>query len=228
MIRNHPLPVENGRARTPKRKMEDMEVPEPIETPHAVNGGQPSQPSVTPSPQQRPMKRVRYTEPPIWARSVTGRTRNPSGLSNVKRPVNGKHVDRIVKTEPPNGHHQMGTAPPKQLSQAAQVGSSVAGLLGPWEPSITGIRPYEEITKAVADWLFLNVVSRPDAGELASRGVEVEIEAKLGQLIHKDTNERFELPVVTECILSEKARVSFVSSMTEVGFCPGTVSFNRY
>jgi hypothetical protein len=228
MTITHPPSVENGRAQTPKRKMEDREVSEPIGTPHIVNGGQLSQPSVTPSPQQPSRKRIRYTEPPIWARSVTGRTKNLSGLSNVKPPVNGKQVDRIVRAEPPNGHHQIASAPPKQLSQAAKVDSNVAGLLGPWEPSITGIRPYEEITKAVADWLFVHVVSRPDAGELASRGVEVEIEAKLGQLIHKDTNERFELPVVTECILSEKARVSFVSSMTEVGFYFSTACFNRY
>ena len=225
MTITHPPPIENGRSRTPKRKMEDREVSEPIGTPHTMNGGQPSQPSVTPSPQQPARKRIRYTEPPVWARSVTGRTKNLSNLSNVTRPVNGKQVDKIVKTEQPNGHHQIATAPPKQLPQAATADSNVAELLGPWEPSITGIRPYEEITKAVADWLFVHVVSRPDAGELASRGVEVEIEAKLGQLIHKDTNERFELPVVTECILSEKARVSFVSSMTEVSFYSNTASF---
>jgi mRNA capping enzyme, beta chain len=72
------------------------------------------------------------------------------------------------------------------------------------------------MTKLVADFLYLKVVSRGDLGELASRGVEIEIEAKLGQLIDKDTNERYSLPVISECILAENARLGFRSSMTEV------------
>jgi polynucleotide 5'-triphosphatase len=68
----------------------------------------------------------------------------------------------------------------------------------------------------VADFLYMNVVSRDDIGELSSRGIEVEIEAKLGQLIDKDTNERYRLPVMSECLLAENQRVSFRSSMTEV------------
>jgi hypothetical protein len=96
------------------------------------------------------------------------------------------------------------------------VGSSSGGPLGQWEPSITGQQPYEEVSKIVADWLFVHVVNRADAGELSSRGVEVEIEAKLGQLIDKDINQRFFLPVQSECILQDKGRTGFRSSMTEV------------
>jgi hypothetical protein len=72
------------------------------------------------------------------------------------------------------------------------------------------------MTKLVADFIYLNVLNRGDLGELASRGVEIEIEAKLGQLINKETNERYELPVKSECILADSARVGFRSSMTEV------------
>ena len=72
------------------------------------------------------------------------------------------------------------------------------------------------MTKLVADFLFLHVVNRNDMGELASRGVEVEIEAKLGQLIDKDSRQRYQLPVRSECILMDNNRVSFVSSMTQV------------
>jgi hypothetical protein len=89
-------------------------------------------------------------------------------------------------------------------------------ILGPWEKSITGKKPFEQMTKIVADWLYVNVVSRNDLGELASRGVEVEIEAKIGQLIDKDTNQRFTLPVLSECLLAENPRIGFKSSMTEV------------
>jgi hypothetical protein len=89
-------------------------------------------------------------------------------------------------------------------------------ILGPWEKSITGKKPFEQMTKIVADWLYVNVVSRNDLGELASRGVEVEIEAKIGQLIDKDTNQRFTLPVLSECLVAENPRIGFKSSMTEV------------
>jgi polynucleotide 5'-triphosphatase len=118
-----------------------------------------------------------------------------------------------VKAEPTNGHHRPGAARPSPVPQVEFRGD---GPLGPWEPSITGFRPFEEVSKLVADWLFVQVVTRADAGELASRGVQIEIEAKLGQLIHKDTNERFYLPVQSECILADSRQITFRSSMTEV------------
>ena len=89
-------------------------------------------------------------------------------------------------------------------------------VLGPWEHSITGDLVSQQMTKLVADFFFLNVVQRDDLGELASRGVEIEIEAKLGQLIDQDTNVRYFLPVRSECILAENSRLRFESSMTEV------------
>jgi len=91
-----------------------------------------------------------------------------------------------------------------------------SALLGPWEESIMGNKPYDMMTKVVADFLYTNVVSRSDLGELGSRGVEIEIEAKLGQLIDRETNDRYFLPVLSECILNGNVRVGFKSSMTEV------------
>jgi hypothetical protein len=120
-----------------------------------------------------------------------------------------------VKTGIVNGHRQAAPAAARPAS-VAQLEFGRDGPLGPWEPSIIGYRPYEEVPKRVADWLFHQVVTRLDAGELASRGVEIEIEAKLGQLIDKGTNERFRLPIESECILSNTAKVLFKSSMTEV------------
>jgi polynucleotide 5'-triphosphatase len=97
------------------------------------------------------------------------------------------------------------------------IDSHPSMLLGPWEQSITGVKPTEQLITQVADFLFMHVVSRNDLGELSSRGVEIEIEAKLGQLISSDTNERLNLPVTTECIIAEGQRmVGFRSAMTEV------------
>ena len=39
--------------------------------------------------------------------------------------------------------------------------------------------------------------------------VEIEIEAKLGHIVDKETNERYRLPVKTECVLMENSRVGF-------------------
>ncbi len=81
---------------------------------------------------------------------------------------------------------------------------------------MTGEKPFEDLCRKVADFLFLNVVSNRDMGEIESRGVEFEIEAKLGMLIDRDTNQRVVLPVATECVLGETGRITFRSSMTEV------------
>jgi polynucleotide 5'-triphosphatase len=88
--------------------------------------------------------------------------------------------------------------------------------LGAWEQSIQNCLPQDEISKIVADWLFRVVANREDAGELASRGVEVEVEAKFGQIIDKDTNDRIRYPIQSECVLIESNRTIFRSSMTEV------------
>lgn len=83
----------------------------------------------------------------------------------------------------------------------------------------------EESSRALADWLFIQVVNRPDMNELASHGIEIEIEAKLGQLIDPDTHNRLALPTQSECVLAEggqgpagsrMVRWGFSSSMTEV------------
>jgi polynucleotide 5'-triphosphatase len=181
-----------------------------------INGAQHAQPS---SPQQPPKKRIRYTDPPIWAQSVRSKgialvNRGPMKL-NGKQPATSVQPQNIPApaVRETNGNRQPSPAIirhiPPEVPHASQ-------LLGPWEESITGKKPFEQMTKVVADFLYMNVVSRDDFGELSSRGIEVEIEAKLGQLINKDTNERYQLPVQSECVLVQDQRVSFRSSMTEV------------
>ena len=222
MTESQAQPVPNGQIEAPKRKRESSETVSPhTASPHVANDSQPINTS-TPSPQHPVRKRRRYHEPPIWAQSFVehAKAKERAGVSpNAKQPVNGKQPDRPVNVEVVNGHHQVAPAAarPPLVAQAEFRGD---GPIGPWEPSIIGYRPYEEVPKRVADWLFHQVVTRPDARELASRGVEIEIEAKLGQLIAKDTNERFRLPVESECVLTNTGKVSFKSSMTEVRRMP--------
>jgi polynucleotide 5'-triphosphatase len=121
----------------------------------------------------------------------------------------------LVKAET-DGNRQVTPAATRQSTSEVSDEPNPSLLLGPWEWSITGHKVSQEMTKLVADFIYMNVLNRGDLGELASRGVEIEIEAKLGQLINKETNERYELPVTSECILADSARVGFRSSMTEV------------
>ena len=99
------------------------------------------------------------------------------------------------------------------------------GPLGPWEPTILNIFPHDEVTRVISDFLFNEVVLREDvgagpAGGGAEKGAILEIEAKIGQLIDKNTNDRLRLPVMTDCVVSKddpNLRINFKSSMTEVG-----------
>lgn len=217
------ITASNGRSQTPKRKMEDRELSEPVPDNQPGNGEALKLKQASSSPQPPTRKRRKYAEPPIWARSVKGRVKHNGALPMSKRQVNGKQAAKVPHFAAtganaiPNGHGQgASSAVPAPFSVIAQPEYEGSGPLGPWEHSINGPKPYEEVSKLVADWLFFHVVQRPDAMELSSRGVEVEIEAKLGQLINKDTNERFRLPVQSECLLVDNGRVSFKSSMTEV------------
>jgi hypothetical protein len=91
------------------------------------------------------------------------------------------------------------------------------GPLGPWEASITNSVPQEGFTKAIADFLFQYIILNPDINEIQGRGVKFEIEAKLGTLISKDTNQRLNIPVLTECVINDGGNwLGFRSSMTEV------------
>ena len=217
-----PPQLEQDTTNAAKRKMEDREAP--VEHPQRlgqpdikaqINGNRRTPSGSTSSPKQPPRKRIRYLEPPIWAQSVIGRSKSILGVAKVNNKANGAQPVTIpVQAAPPpakvdiNGHNQ-------GPSMAGQV-EDPSRILGPWEKSITGKKPFEDMTKIVADWLYVNVVSRNDLGELASHGVEVEIEAKIGQLIDKDTSQRYTLPVLSECILRENPRIGFKSSMTEV------------
>lgn len=82
-----------------------------------------------------------------------------------------------------------------------------------------GSEPLDELSRAVADFLFHNVVLQDDPALVngGPDGPVIEIEAKLGQLVEKDTNQRLKFPVLTETVYdSDTYRAKFCSSMTEV------------
>ncbi|KAL2024911.1 hypothetical protein VTK56DRAFT_3610 [Thermocarpiscus australiensis] len=227
-------------AKPAKRKLQDRELrpeemerrdvrPPPFEDANGraayVDG--PVHNSLVPMKVQK--KRKIYRTAPVWAQSR--RDRVPPGGSrtlyqpvpHAGPPVNGKPLDR-QPTRPdrqPSRHQspeeKRPIAQPTPGSNAPPEVASQYGLLGPWEASITNSVPQEGFTKAVADFLFSSVILNPDIGEIQSRGVKFEIEAKLGTLINKETNQRISFPVVTECVINNGANwLGFRSSMTEM------------
>lgn len=195
-----------------KRKMADREPSESMS--HASRT--PDATAAVSSPHQPMKKRRRYAEPPIWAQSYpafkkSGHTSATSQVVNGAQPTKQDNESMLGT----NGHPQIVT---RHSIQTSEQPSDPNGPLGMWEQSILGADPLQEVPKQIADWLYINVVDRPDMGELQSRGVEIEIEAKLGTLTDMDSNQRIYYPVTTECLLDpQRSRVSFHSSMSEVG-----------
>ncbi|KAJ5935279.1 hypothetical protein N7466_004826 [Penicillium verhagenii] len=119
-------------------------------------------------------------------------------------------------------------APPAPVATSAPSSNNTSrtkpvGILGPWEPSITGLIPYEEVTKLLCDFLFQHVVMRNDVGAgsagsaAAGQGTIIEIEGKLGHVMDMDRGERLNLPILTETVVNRdipRFRTSFESSMT--------------
>jgi hypothetical protein len=195
------------------------------------------------SPQAPKVKRRRYEEPPIYAqRSVRTKGRIPM-IPNRCPPI-PKHARNSVQNHfvmrqrnlsaqapvaesPAKVRHETppvnGPSTPNQPSEPTQTGS-----LGPWEPSISGFIPHEEVTKTVCDFLFQHVVLRNDAtaapagSASVGQGAIIEVEAKLGQLVDMDRGERLNLPILTESIVNKensRFRTAFESTMTIVSRC---------
>ncbi|BDD63989.1 hypothetical protein MAP00_008840 [Monascus purpureus] len=186
-----------------------------------------------PHPPKR--KKMRYSEPPIFARK-SARTKGrcpvipnprppiPKNARSIQqeawpsRKMSSPSVVSAVKSHPETGPSANSPAPRPPPPVALQDAPLVF-----WEPSITGFIPYEEITKLICDFLFQHVVLRKDAAAssagiaAADHGPIVEVEAKLGRLIDMDRGDRLRLPVLTETVVNRedpRLRTSFESSMT--------------
>ncbi|KAH7166312.1 putative mRNA capping nucleoside-triphosphatase [Dactylonectria macrodidyma] len=226
-----PMVIDSDRAVTPaKRKLEDRDLsPRELEhretrpPPGEVNGGhvprQARSSHSSSSPVMPRKKRLRRPAPPIWAQSARSLGKSMPNHANFvlqKRahvPVNGKHEGSARPSRHASPETTRSHQPSHSQPSPAEPGPQ--DILGPWEASITGVKPYEEMSKTVADFLFINVINNEDMQEITSRGIQFEIEAKLGTLIDKDTNHRVDRLLESECVLHDNSRLAFRSSMTE-------------
>lgn len=234
--------IDNERATTPaKRKLADRDLsPRELEhkevrpAPGDINGGHVPKKQTSPaaikkekaSPSNIRKKRIIWHEEPIWAKSARMLGKQLPSHPNfvlqkrIHSHLNGGKPEGIPpKARSRNASPEAVKSQPHRVSQPGPLVPPESGpqdLLGSWEASITGMKPYEEASKTVADFLFLNVANNPDFQEITSRGIKFEIEAKLGKLIDKDTNHRVDRQVASEAILEDTGRTAFKSSMTEV------------
>ena len=208
-------------------------------------------PIAVPTPSQpakaKPSRISRWQDVPVYAQSVRGpkRTAELFALSLQRRGTEQRVVppNQMLNKDPfsqtlgqvngvPNANNH--TPPVNGVRMpVAQPALANNGPLGPWEPSILNIIPSEELTRVISDWLFEHVVLREDvgvgpAGGAADQGAVLEIEAKIGQLMDKNTNDRIRIPVLNECVVSHtdpNLKIAFKSSMTEVSLFPSTAQF---
>ena len=79
-----------------------------------------------------------------------------------------------------------------------------------------------DLERAVADWLAIRLAELKDVGRDPREGT-VEIEAKVGNIIHNETKDRISLPVMSACVLAPEVadkHYSFESRMIEVSLQP--------
>lgn len=215
-----------------KRKMEDRDIsPQDMERKQArtiqseVNGQHHASRATTvksESPAAPKKRRLRRAVPPRWAQSVEilkgGLPKHPNYVLQKRKPAHLNGSRHSTSASKPQHASRSRHASP-EASRSTQPAPAVAqpegpqDILGPWEPCLTGIKPYEEVSKLVADFLFLNVISCQDFREIQSLGIQFEIEAKLGTVIDRRTNHRVDLGAASECLL-EDTQV-FKSSMSE-------------
>lgn len=189
---------------------------------------QPSETSAAadlPPPKKR---RTRYEEPPIFARRAPRRYGHPPQIPlHLSRNSGMNHQEATPSASSRRETSQVPAPSPTPALEASSL-----------FPTVTGVIPYEEVSRTICDFLFNHVVRRRDigvgntGGSAPGQGAVIEIEAKLGKLIDRNRGARLHLPVMTECVLDREdpgLRVSFESSMTLVSFAfaPGDLVSSR-
>ncbi|KAI1333919.1 mRNA triphosphatase CET1 [Xylariaceae sp. FL0016] len=244
---NPAINMEPQRDATPaKRKIDDRDLPpeelenhrQPPPAP-TMNGNHAGLPQTRPKPSVSPVlarrKRAMHATPPLFAQC--GRRRAPASSRNfsLKQHTAASGSSKLVNG---NSHDTAGSVKSERMSRhpspeatrgtpnvkseepnhtGLKESQTFQGRPFPWEPSIENTKPIDHISRQVADFFVFNVLNGPNLEEVQARGVQFEIEAKMGTIIDKATNERMDLRVRSgEIIVGEESRVAFRSSMTEI------------
>ncbi|KAK4999560.1 mRNA-capping enzyme subunit beta [Elasticomyces elasticus] len=181
--------------------------------------------------QPKRTKNVKYDHPPPWAQLATTNPRHANlrkaGQQQVAKPHDSPSSQVLQRPQPqsqatqPNGSHAApnGAGPPsiRDLHEAPKVTEKdkMANALGHWERNIKDQIQLDPFTKAVMDFLFLQVMRYRDLWEAQAGTGQLEIEAKIGTLINRDTENRLSLPVLVPVVIRPDfaGRLKFESHM---------------
>lgn len=240
VLKTEPLRI---KPEPPADLIQDSLLQQPISNPAPKNPVQPAMPQKRPAEtepeaaQLQKRAKRRYVEPPIWARYVESNPRwgnNPQSMAPLpqpQRPV--KKLDAHIRTSvtpaanvaPPNGYappHAPGTpngAPPSTIGPGDASPAQIHPRLGKWESNIRNEILPNDFTRQVGEFLYHHA-TRDDVGDGDARNGVLEIEAKLGTLINRDTDQRVSTMAFTNVILApgvtESGRIRFESFMDEV------------
>lgn len=156
----------------------------------------------------QPAKR-RFLEVPIWAtRTSLGKRRiiqrsDESNLSHVR--INGHTTNSLTpETKPP---------PPPQAHPTHNTPETKH------ESNVTGIPPFNGLVRVVSDFLWQNVIAQEPFDGSGPAKASWEIEAKLGTLIDRNTQSRYENGSLSETVLSPNVPgIRFESNLTQNHF----------
>lgn len=157
-------------------------------------------------------KRLKRDEIPIYAQSARP----------IDRPIRlnrGQPLSAKFNNGSRGSHYSESSRPvngPAPTLQLPPQPSQVAAPAEPkWEPSITNVVPYEDLTRQVCNWIFQHIAT----DDLLAAGAKFEIEAKIGEIREIERDERVRLPVDTEAIFNKERwrPTKFQSSMNMVG-----------
>lgn len=140
--------------------------------------------------QQQPSKKRKLSE------SVEPRARS----------VSGHQAEQTQAAPPPTASeasapHPTSVVPHQGSMNGAPAHHPYPGLI---MPSFFGIAPMDEFARMIGTWLV----------EICNNVPEPEIEIKFGTLVDKRSRRRIQLPIRSECILSDDMDVQFQSEMT--------------
>ncbi|WPG97256.1 Hypothetical protein R9X50_00002800 [Acrodontium crateriforme] len=193
-----------------------------------------SDPTIEPPTKRGKMRK--YTERPVWARlartnpridelqSGEGRTQVPPSRQSQLPAKFAPPPAPAQQQMPPNGMHVNGNVasvdPWLQNPPLDQDLIHARSVLGSWEKSARWNTPYPDLLKAVQDWLYSQLVNLQEIGNSPDEGA-IEIEAKIGQIKTKDSENRVYVPVMNAVVLESgwfSKNCRFESQMDERAF----------
>lgn len=128
--------------------------------------------------------------------SISNTEGNPSSSSS-----SAQQQQQQLQRQQQQHHHR-----PSTSSSSSSIPSAPISI----EPSIFRLKPVDDLLRVVADFIHKHISENPSHATS-----QIEIEAKLGVLIDKETNARIRLPVGNEAIIyNDMNWMRFESNMT--------------